>query len=420
MEPPPVIPPPPVTPPPIVPPVVPPPPVEPPVDPPPPPPPPVETAAVPTFMPASCAFAGGQTVTLTTNTAGATIHYTLDGTIPTTASAIYSSPLLITQTTTVKTMAVKTGMTNSAVVSAVYTRIGITGEQAVFQPDGTILVTWNTTVPMSVKAKITVSAMMPMPADPVVLESTQPEGLLHSATIAAAQVLSNYVNIRISYSRSEYDAMYAEIAAGAIVDLVPQVINESAYKASNGDIHVSWRTYSPTAKAARIILRNLMPAPGEPVITETLSAASVNHSVVIPATTSAAAAFDRIRIAYYISDTRGNYKDILKTAISDYSQTGSGAVIFNESAARQPNGDIIVSWQTNIPVNYRAKVWVRGAMPQPGDYFVTENIITAATLHSVTLPISSLTAGYVKLKIGYYFSESSGTYKDILKEWIIE
>ncbi|HOT76820.1 MAG TPA: hypothetical protein PK467_13615, partial [Candidatus Wallbacteria bacterium] len=264
----------------------------------------------------------------------------------------------------------------------------------------------------------TVSSMMPTPADPVVLESTSPEGLSHSATIPAAQVLSNYINIRISYTQSEYGAMYREIAAGAIVDLAPQVMNESAYKASNGDIHISWRTYAPTTKVARIILRNSMPAPGEPVITENLSAASANHVVIIPATTSAAAAFDRIRIAYYISDTRGNYKDILKTAIPDYSQTGSGAVILNESAARQPNGDILVSWQTNIPTNFRAKVWVRGSMPQPGDYYVTENIISASASHSVTIPASAITADYMKLKIGYYYSESSGTFKDILKEWI--
>jgi len=161
-----------------------------------------------------------------------------------------------------------------------------------------------------------------------------------------------------------------------------------------------------------------MPAPGEPVVVETFSSVSASHSAVIPASVAASAIFDRLRIAYYVSDTRGNYKDILKASIPDYSQTGSGAVILNETAVRQPNGDIVVSWQTNIPTNYRAKVWVRGSMPQPGDNYVVENIISASASHSVTIPADSLTLDYIKFKIGYYFSETSGTYKDILKEWI--
>ena len=50
---------------------------------------------------------------------GATIYYTVDGTTPTTASAVYSEPFAITATCTVKALAVAQGKPDSIVASAV-------------------------------------------------------------------------------------------------------------------------------------------------------------------------------------------------------------------------------------------------------------------------------------------------------------
>jgi len=61
------------------------------------------------------------TVTISDATSGATIHYTTDGSTPTSSSAIYNDALTFTQTTTLKAMAAASGMTNSAVASATYT-----------------------------------------------------------------------------------------------------------------------------------------------------------------------------------------------------------------------------------------------------------------------------------------------------------
>src|SRR5258708_39276698 len=52
---------------------------------------------------------------------GATIHYTTDGSTPTTSSPVYTGALTFTQTTTLKAMAAASGMTNSGVASATYT-----------------------------------------------------------------------------------------------------------------------------------------------------------------------------------------------------------------------------------------------------------------------------------------------------------
>lgn len=53
--------------------------------------------------------------------AGATIHYTLDGSTPTSASTVYSGPVTLSETTTVKAVAVKDGVTSS-VTSRTYTK----------------------------------------------------------------------------------------------------------------------------------------------------------------------------------------------------------------------------------------------------------------------------------------------------------
>ncbi|MEA4974195.1 MAG: DUF6359 domain-containing protein [Paludibacter sp.] len=60
-------------------------------------------------------------VTLSTETAGASIYYTVNGDEPTTASTLYTAPFTVTATATVKALAVKSAMTNSAVMQRLIT-----------------------------------------------------------------------------------------------------------------------------------------------------------------------------------------------------------------------------------------------------------------------------------------------------------
>ena len=80
-----------------------------------------QSVATPTFSPAAGTFTEAQNVTISCTTEGATIHYTLDGTDPTANSDTYSTPLAISETTTVKAIAMKQGMSNSSVATATYT-----------------------------------------------------------------------------------------------------------------------------------------------------------------------------------------------------------------------------------------------------------------------------------------------------------
>ncbi|KWX87817.1 hypothetical protein AMQ83_10775, partial [Paenibacillus riograndensis] len=75
----------------------------------------------PTANPAGGAVASGTTVALSSATGGAAIHYTLDGSVPTSSSPEYSGPILVTSAVTIKAIAVKAGMTDSAVMSEAYT-----------------------------------------------------------------------------------------------------------------------------------------------------------------------------------------------------------------------------------------------------------------------------------------------------------
>ena len=78
------------------------------------------SVATPTFSVEAGTYFETQNVAITTETADATIYYTTDGSTPTTASSVYSTPIAVSTDMTIKAIAVKTGMDNSAVASATY------------------------------------------------------------------------------------------------------------------------------------------------------------------------------------------------------------------------------------------------------------------------------------------------------------
>ena len=81
---------------------------------------PMQQVATPTFTPAAGEYTEAQNVEIACTTEGATIYYTLDGTDPTVNSTAYTTTIAISDSTTVKAFAVKEGMTDSEIATAVY------------------------------------------------------------------------------------------------------------------------------------------------------------------------------------------------------------------------------------------------------------------------------------------------------------
>lgn len=99
-----------------------------------------QQVAAPTMSPSGGTYSSPQDVTISCATSGADIHYTIDGSTPTTSSPIYTAPITISTNKTIKAIGVKSGMTPSNISSATY-YIGGQSTLAKFEPaDGKTLI----------------------------------------------------------------------------------------------------------------------------------------------------------------------------------------------------------------------------------------------------------------------------------------
>jgi trimeric autotransporter adhesin len=101
-----------------------------------------ETVATPAFTPPAGVFYTAQDVTISCSTPGVTIHYTTDGDDPTENDAVYSGPVRIASTATLKAKAFKLDWAPSAVAGGLYTIRLITDLRASLV-DGHILLEWS-------------------------------------------------------------------------------------------------------------------------------------------------------------------------------------------------------------------------------------------------------------------------------------
>lgn len=99
------------------------------------------TAAAPTFTPVAGTYTSPQSVTISSATPSATIYYTTNGTTPTTSSTVYSGPITVSTTQTLKAIAVAGGFLNSAVATATYTINQLAADFAVSSSPTSLTVT---------------------------------------------------------------------------------------------------------------------------------------------------------------------------------------------------------------------------------------------------------------------------------------
>jgi len=77
-------------------------------------------AATPIFSPVAGTYSVSETVAISDATSGAAIYYTTNGTTPTTSSAVYSTPIIVSASETLNAIAAASGYTNSAIGTAAY------------------------------------------------------------------------------------------------------------------------------------------------------------------------------------------------------------------------------------------------------------------------------------------------------------
>ena len=80
-----------------------------------------EVAATPAFSPPPGTYPSSQEVTLSCTTPSAVIHYTIDGSAPTSAAPTYAAPIAVASTTTIQAIAVASGFVTSGVATGTYT-----------------------------------------------------------------------------------------------------------------------------------------------------------------------------------------------------------------------------------------------------------------------------------------------------------
>ena len=105
--------------------------------------------ASPSFSPAPGTYSSAQSVTLSSASTGASIRYTTDGSTPTaTTGTLYSGPVTISATTTLRAIAYQSGLTNSPVTSGTYTIGSVTDLDPSAPPSSNFDLThWKITLP---------------------------------------------------------------------------------------------------------------------------------------------------------------------------------------------------------------------------------------------------------------------------------
>jgi RHS repeat-associated protein len=172
--------------------------------------------ADPTLTPGTGSYGPTLTVTIATATSGASLRYTTDGSTPSsTAGTVYSSPISVTSTKTIKAIAYKTGLANSNVVPATYTILTpaatptFTPGTGTYSSPQTVKIATTTT-----GASINYTTNGDTPTESVGTPYTSPFLLTQTATVKAIAYKSGMANS--SVGTATYTITSPDFTLGAI------------------------------------------------------------------------------------------------------------------------------------------------------------------------------------------------------------
>jgi hypothetical protein len=188
-----------------------------------------DQAEAPVFSPSAGTYATAQPVTISSGTSGATIRYTTDGSTPNaTTGTVYGGAIALNTTTTLKAIAYKSGLTDSAVTSGTYTI------QA-FQPDtnGQFVMeaehytstsastdTWTLVTDANAVGGAADNAIQTLPNDGTAYATFNSAAARVDYLVAAPSAGNYYVHLRDYGATSSDDSVYVSIDGGSTTQVV--------------------------------------------------------------------------------------------------------------------------------------------------------------------------------------------------------
>jgi hypothetical protein len=206
-------------------------------------------ATAPTITAAETEF--DETTTVTIKAAdGATIYYTTDGSVPTTASTKYTVAFTIDKTTTVKAIAVEDGKNDSAVVSATFTKKELSREELQEKLDQA-----NEDLEQANTDKATAeAAQKKAEADKATAEAAQKKAEADKATAEAAQkkAEADKATAEAAQKKAEADKAAAE-KAQATAEAAQKAAEAKNTVTTKTTVKVDGNTYKVTSVAKKTV-----------------------------------------------------------------------------------------------------------------------------------------------------------------------
>ena len=333
-------------------------------------------AATPVLSVAAGSYASAQTVALTDATANATIYYTVDGSTPGTGSPVYSAPIKVSSTETLKAAAIAPNYTLSAVASAAYTinQSTTTTAAPVFSvASGTYSSGQNVTISDATAGATiyyTTNGSTPTTASAVYNGSIPVSSTTTLKAVAAAKNAATSAVTSASYTINEITAApLFSVAAGSYtsaqtVKITDATTNAVIYYTTNGSMPTTASSvYSgPITVSATETLKAAAMGPGRPLSAVTTAAYTISQATAAPAFSLAAGVYTSAQSVvlsdatagatiYYTTDgsTPTTLSTVYTTAIS-VSATKTLKAIAAAANSTQ-SGVASATYTINLPAN---------------------------------------------------------------------
>ncbi len=301
----------------------------------------------PVFSPASGPLVYGTNITISCDTPGAVIYYTVDGTAPTTSSANYSAPLVMRGDFTLQAFAVTPGYLDSAVQGVAYTLIQ--AAQPVFSP---------AQGPLTNGTLISITSSTTNAIIHYTLDGSDPA--TNAAVYTAALSFTNPVTLTARAYRADMDTSDPRSAYFGLFDPEPYVVRTLAGNSAAGFVNAT----GPLAKfshphgialdrfgnwyvadTGNNVIRKIFPSGQVVTLAGTGVAGSQDGAATNAQFSAPVGVFVAPSTVVYVSDGSGLVRKIAGGVVSTVGTLGSANGVGQITVS--PYGDIFVgSWAT--------------------------------------------------------------------------